>query len=201
MCWLQKKKKKKIAEKWALCSFNLPFSKLLSIPSSVVALKSNNPQSQWKPTSLEVMQDGIMDQNSLKPPLPENCHYLTCLMVLWTIQLIGCLYLIWLGVCQCKRLPPPPPPKKFVQNYQRQMFNNAVAWCIRQYGKQEVNQKTQKGKLGNKMYIEGFEKLWYESWYWNSNTHVQGCAHAQEWHEKVLSSPLWLTLRLNTSKK
>lgn len=37
--------------------------------------KNNNPQSQWKPAAR-----AEKERNSFKASLPENCHYMTCLV-------------------------------------------------------------------------------------------------------------------------
>jgi len=89
-----------VQEKWLNLSKNtktcsaLAYSiSLLSLPSSRVALKTNSlpvPVSEQQQLSSDqtVQNELGAPQNA---PYPENCHYVTCLVVPWKLPLVGLL--------------------------------------------------------------------------------------------------------------
>ena len=89
------------SEQWALQQFELAYSHS-SLPSSVVALKTKSLKSQWKLSGWQLLEGAEWGMCSFKVSFPENCHYLTCMVVLWKIlpERISLFELTQLALCE-----------------------------------------------------------------------------------------------------
>lgn len=68
---------------WALWWFKLSCF-YPPIPSSMLALKTNSLQVQWKPrVSWKPINGAEQSWSIFEAPLPESCHYLICPVVHW----------------------------------------------------------------------------------------------------------------------
>lgn len=144
--------------------------------NSTIALKTNDPQSQWKQMNLSHWRG----QNDIEAASKLQSQRTVSIWHVWwfkgRLHFQGCLFLNWFRACLVLKAL---YLGLFVKKYHSQLINIMNAWGIgKQLGKQQTDQGTLDGNQENEVTTEGFENVLHIPRTSEGHKYAWRCAHA-----------------------